>query len=235
MRLATLGMWLMAVSLVMLLVGTDAATATQAKVVRQGQAESRAVALTFDDGSNRAACARIARTLRAFDATGTFFVNGNYLKIEPSRWRKILRGQVVGNHTRSHRDLTTETDVVVRKQLLQNERLHESILGRPMLKVLRPPYGAHDRRVRRLAGELGYRYTVLWSVDTFDWKRTATVDSVIRRATRARPGSIILMHCSRSVTPAALPAIIRHYRGRGIELAGLDDVLGLKEASPVAR
>ena len=75
------------------------------------------------------------------------------------------RGQAVGNDTRSHRDLTTETDAVVRKQLLQNERLHESILGRPMLRVFRPPYGAHDRRVRRLAGELGYRYTVLWTVD----------------------------------------------------------------------
>lgn len=229
MRRATLGTWLMAVSLVMLLVGTDAATATQAKIVRQGQAESGAVALTFDDGADRGACARIARTLRAFDATGTFFVNGNNLKAAPSRWRQILRGQVVGNHTRSHRDLTAETDVKVRKQLLQNEWLHERILGRPMLKVFRPPYGAHDRRVRRLAGELDYRYTVLWTVDTFDWMPTATVDSVVRRATRARPGSIILMHCSRSVTPAALPAIIRHYRGRGIELAGLDEVLGMKD------
>lgn len=201
--------------------------------VSAGPRSTGAVALTFDDGYDRARCAAIAQTLRAYGATGTFFVNGNYLKEAPARWQQILGGQAIGNHTRSHRDLTLESDLVVRHQIAHNEALHERILGRPMLKVLRPPYGAHDTRVRRIAGELGYTHTVLWSVDSRDWRASATVRSIIARATGASPGSVILLHCGPSKTPRALPRIIRHYQARGIRLAGLDVVLGLHEVPSI--
>jgi peptidoglycan/xylan/chitin deacetylase (PgdA/CDA1 family) len=217
----------MACALALLPAAAVPASAERADVVRAGARDSGAVALTFDDGYDRDACASIARTLRAHGATGTFFVNGSRLKMAPDAWRDILEGQQVGNHTRSHRNLTRENDDVVRKQIWQNELLHERILGRPMLKVLRPPYGAHDRRVRAIAARLGYTHTVLWSVDTFDWRPSATVSSVISRGIGAPAGSIILMHCGPAVTPKALPRIIRHYQERGIELAGLDRVLGL--------
>ena len=199
--------------------------------VSAGRPSSGAVALTFDDGYSRSACAAISSTLRSFGVTGTFFVNGLHVAEAPSRWRTILRGHELGNHTRSHRRLTIESDAVVRQQIYQNEGLQERIVGQPMLKLLRPPYGAHDRRVRRLAGELGYLYTVLWSVDSRDWQRSATVRSIIGRATGAPPGSIILMHCGPRETPQALPAIIRHYRSRGIRLVGLATMLGLPPAT----
>jgi peptidoglycan/xylan/chitin deacetylase (PgdA/CDA1 family) len=204
---------------------------SEAVRVSAGSPSTRAVALTFDDGYDTQACASIARTLRAYGAVGTFFINGVHLQAEPRRWQQILRGHEVGNHTSSHRRLTGESDLVVRRQIMRNEALHERLLGRPMLKVLRPPYGAHDRRVRSIAGALGYRYTVLWSVDSRDWQSSATVRSIIDRASGARPGSIILMHCGPQETPAALASIIRHYRSRGIALAGLDVVLGLDPAA----
>ncbi len=197
-----------------------------AKIVRSGPRSSGAVALTFDDGYNAEACARIANTLRRNDAKGTFFINGNYLKAEPAKWKRILAGMPVGNHTRSHHDLTGEPHPVVIKQIRENEALHERILGRPMLKVLRPPYGAYGERVRRIAAQLGYDRIALWSVDTHDWKPTTSARAIVRRATGARPGSVILMHCARNATARALPSIIRHYRARGIELAGLGKVLG---------
>ena len=200
--------------------------------VTAGPRSTHAVALTFDDGYRRYACASIARTLRAYGATGTFFVNGVHLAAAPAVWRDILAGQQIGNHTRSHLRLTKESDQVVRRQIARNEALHEQILGRPMLKVLRPPYGAQDARIRRIAGELGYSRTVLWSVDTRDWQRSATVHSIIDRAIGAPPGSIILMHCGPEETPRALASIIAHYQARGITLAGLDVVLGLAGTAP---
>jgi peptidoglycan/xylan/chitin deacetylase (PgdA/CDA1 family) len=196
-----------------------------AKIIRRGPRSSGAVALTFDDGYNSRACASIARTLRERDAIGTFFINGIHLQRDPDKWRRILGDMPVGNHTRSHPFLTREPHPVVRRQIRDNETIHERVLGRPMLKVLRPPYGAHGPRVGRIATELGYDQVVLWSVDTHDWKRGTSARAIVRRATRASPGSIILMHCSRGATARALPAIIRHYRARGIELAGLDVVL----------
>ena len=111
-----------------------------------------AVALTFDDGWGEANCERITRTLRANDVSATFFINGVHLNAQPAFWRRILRGFPVGNHTTSHFDLVTQPDSVVRQQIARNEAIHERVLGRPMLKVLRPPYGSQDARVRRIAG-----------------------------------------------------------------------------------
>ena len=48
-----------------------------------------------------------------------------------------------------------------------------------MVKVLRPPYGASDQRVLRIAGELGYRYVLLWDVSAADTSPSATVSRVI--------------------------------------------------------
>jgi peptidoglycan/xylan/chitin deacetylase (PgdA/CDA1 family) len=94
-----------------------------------------------------------------------------------------------------------------------------------MLKVLRPPYGAYGQRIGRIAWQLGYEQVVMWNVDTGDWQATARAKRIIRRATDAPPGSIILMHCAHDATARALPAIIRHYQRRGIEVAGLSTVL----------
>jgi peptidoglycan/xylan/chitin deacetylase (PgdA/CDA1 family) len=199
--------------------------AGEAARVSSGARSSGAVALTFDDGYDRRACARIAQALRAHGARGTFFLNGVNLRRDPGAWRRILRGQAIGNHSWSHPDLTRAADAAVRAQILHNEAVQERILGRPMLKLLRPPYGAEDPRVRRIAGELGYRRTVLWSVDTGDWRSSATVRSIVDRAIGAPAGSIILMHCGPAETPLALPAIIRHYQSRGLALTGLGAVL----------
>ena len=211
----------------LVLFGALPTSAADARLVSSGSRHSGAVALTFDDGWNRSACARIGRTLRAHHATGTFFINGKHIRREPVKWRCILRKQQIGNHTRSHHDLTAQSTEVVRRQIRGNEAIHKRYLDRSMLKVFRPPYGAQNHRVRQIAAASGYRRTVLWNIDTRDWSSAATVSSVVSRAIGARPGSIILMHCARSVTPRALPAIIRHYQARGIKLVGLRRLLGL--------
>lgn len=200
-------------------------TLPSAKVVRKGPRSSGAVALTFDDGYNAKACGSIARTLRRNDAVGTFFINGQWVKREPNRWKRILEGMEVGNHTRSHPYLTKEPHPIVLNQIRSNEWIHEQALGRPMLKVLRPPYGAYGERVGRIAKQLGYDHVVMWNVDTGDWKPNAKPKRIVRTATGAAPGSIILMHCGSSATAKALPRIVRHYQRRGIELTGLSEVL----------
>lgn len=215
------------VALVLVLITSLPASAASSQVRTSGPRWTGAVALTFDDGISRSVCARIARTLRDRKAKGTFFINGTNLRRKPARWRRILRGHAIANHTLSHVDLTRASNATIRYQIHQNEVLHKRLLGRPTQKILRPPYGAYDSRVRSVAGSLGYRWLLLWNVDTLDWSYSASVSGIIARATGARPGSVILMHCSRRATADALPAIIRHYKARGIKLLGIRRVLGL--------
>jgi peptidoglycan/xylan/chitin deacetylase (PgdA/CDA1 family) len=64
-------------------------------------------------------------------------------------------------------------------------------------------------------------------VQPHDWSSRTTARQIVRRATGARPGSIILLHCRYSSTVKALPRVIRHYEARGIDLVGLDTLLDL--------
>ena len=202
-----------------------ASLAPEAIVVRKGPRSSGAVALTFDDGFDLEACASIADTLRANGAVGTFFINGIWIDEQPARWRDALEGMEFANHTRSHRNLADAPRGKITRQIDENEQIQERALGRPMLKVLRPPYGAQDRLVRQVAKELGYDVIALWSRDTQDWTASATVRSIVKRATGAPAGSVILMHCGPDATAKAMPKIVRYYQRQGIELAGLSTVL----------
>jgi len=141
-------------------------------------------------------------------------------------WRTIAARFAIGNHTRTHPDLTTIPDSRVIYQITTDEQIVEAITGRPMLKVLRPPYGAVDAHVRRLAAGLGYDNIVLWDVDSMD-SADASVAGVERNAERATNGSIILMHCGPSTTPIALPAIIRNLQSRGLGFVTIPTLLGL--------
>jgi peptidoglycan/xylan/chitin deacetylase (PgdA/CDA1 family) len=77
----------------------------------------------------------------------------------------------------------------------------------------------------------GYRYTVMWDVDTIDWLPVAdggptTAEIVTKVLTNAEGGSIVLMHLGGYNTLAALPAIIDGLRSRGFVFVTLSEMFG---------
>jgi peptidoglycan/xylan/chitin deacetylase (PgdA/CDA1 family) len=97
---------------------------------------------------------------------------------------------------------------------------------------MRPPYGAQDLETRQVAGRLGYDYTVMWDVDTIDWRPESeggptTDDLVARVAARAQGGSIVLMHLGGFNTLEALPGIVAGLRDRGLEPVTLARMFGV--------
>jgi peptidoglycan/xylan/chitin deacetylase (PgdA/CDA1 family) len=199
--------------------------AQASSVLTHGPRDRHWVALTFDDGWSADRCAQIANTLRARNVTATFLINGTIVRSAPKRWRAILRGFPVANHTLTHAWLTRSSEAEIRRQIVVNERVVERVLGRPMQRLLRPPYGAYDQRVLRLAGSLGYR-VVLWDTDSKDSAAVAST-TVVSNASRGINGSIVLMHCGPAVTPAVLGSIIGSYRARGFKFVDLAMMLGL--------
>mgnify|MGYP001820322894 FL=1 len=220
-------MRVLAMAVVLMLIAGLPALAAEGTIIKAASRSTGAVALTFDDGWNHRACTGIADILRARSVTATFFINGRELEKRPWKWKKILAGMPVGNHTYAHKRMTGLANDAIRRQLQRNENVHERLLGRPMLKLWRPPYGVYSDRVRRVAAEAGYRRMVLWNVQPHDWSPKTTTAQIVKRATGARRGSIILLHCRYGATVKALPRIIRHYKQRGIKLVGLDELLDL--------
>jgi peptidoglycan/xylan/chitin deacetylase (PgdA/CDA1 family) len=185
--------------------------------VTAGSSRRREVALTFDDGPGPLT-AELVHELRRLRVPGTFFVVGEQLNRYASVVRQEVRaGDVIGDHTENHAWLVRLPRA---KQLQQIRdcalRLRFNGAGLPVL--MRPPYGAVNRTTLAVARSLGM-LVVLWSVDTDDWRRPGTAVIVQRALEGARPGAIILMHDGggpRAQTLAAVPAIVRGLRRRGL-------------------
>ena len=175
------------------------------------------VALTFDDGPGPYT-QQLVHVLNEFGVKATFFVIGLEEQWFSEGTRLELRsGDVIGDHTETH------PMMALLSAHEQHEELFEQIarvelVGAPRPQLFRPPYGSFDattfKELRRL-----HLLMVLWSTDTSDYTKPG-VSTIVRSAlSGVHAGSIILMHDAggdRSETIAALPAIIRGLRKRGL-------------------
>ncbi|NLB23297.1 MAG: polysaccharide deacetylase family protein, partial [Clostridium sp.] len=67
-----------------------------------------------------------------------------------------------------HPYLTTLSDSSVAYELTRSRTIIKDTVG-TTATMIRPPYGDTSLRVERIAGENGYRYMVMWSIDTGDY------------------------------------------------------------------
>ena len=152
--------------------------------------------LTFDDGPHLRNTGTILDALGERGISAIFFVLGR--RARHAR-RIVLRrirdeGHWIGNHAFSHRDLTTLSEVEVRREITSTESAIAEFLGPG--KLFRPPYGASNAMVDRVVGELGYR-KILWDIDTLDWDARYQPFHWVRHAVdqiRRRERSVILAH-----------------------------------------
>jgi peptidoglycan/xylan/chitin deacetylase (PgdA/CDA1 family) len=128
--------------------------------------------------------------------------------------REISReGHEIANHGLYHGHPNKMGRTELQKLIVENARLLDEVTGEPPVKLFAPPYGEFNNEVLAVAGNLGYR-TILWTIDTVDWKRPAP-EVIIQRVTeRIEPGAIILMHPT-APTVEALSPIIKNLKEQG--------------------
>ena len=200
--------------------------AVPSEVVRSGSGNQKVVALTFDAGSDIGHTAEILDILKERKVKATFFLTGQWLQRFPDMARRITaEGHAVGNHSFSHPDFTTIGKEEMKLQLNNTNDLAKQHLGRGLQPFFRPPFGSYSAESLEVLGELGYRWTVMWTVDTLDWKSIPAGQIVDRAMSGVVPGGIILMHVgSGTETPKALPIIIDRIKNSGYGLVSLPEM-----------
>jgi peptidoglycan/xylan/chitin deacetylase (PgdA/CDA1 family) len=185
------------------------------------------IALTFDDGPSPVYTPQVLSILQHYKVHATFFCIGEWVQLYPGLVQETFRaGNVIGDHTWSHPDLTRLSPYAVRWQLSSASAAIQYAIGSPPV-LFRPPYGATDAAVVSVASQLGL-LQILWTVDPRDWSRPgvdAIVNIVLSHATN---GSIILMHDgggNRSETVLALPLIITALQQRGFSFVTVPQLL----------
>jgi peptidoglycan/xylan/chitin deacetylase (PgdA/CDA1 family) len=183
------------------------------------------VALTFDDGPSTRVTGRLLDVLVERRVPATFFVVGERVAAAPWLVRRAHRsGFVIANHSYRHEMLTRLSDDAVRSTLRATNRLLRDI-GVPAPRLMRPPYGLIDRRVRSVVEGLGMK-PVLWDVDVRDWEPATSTSIAARVLRKLRPdrSNVVLLHDGVMRSPTtlrAVPTIVREARQRGYCFAEL--------------
>jgi peptidoglycan/xylan/chitin deacetylase (PgdA/CDA1 family) len=193
------------------------------------------VAITFDDGPHGGQTPRLLKMLKDRGIKATFFVVGQCVAESPEVAKQIVtEGHEIANHSWSHPQLTTLSESSVRDQIDRTHNVIKQTTGvTPAL--LRPPYGSFTTRQRAWANSVwGYK-TILWDVDSLDWKHRspAKTESIILSQTKK--GSIILCHDIHKTTVDAMPATLDALRAKGFKFVTVTELLNMHSESAVKK
>lgn len=185
---------------------------------------ARVVALTFDAGSDLGNATLVLDILSEAGISASFGITGAFAEAHPDTVARMAReGHVVMNHTYSHRSFTgtSATDVLLdtvgrQHDLRRADEVLAPLVGSSTVPFWRPPFGDYDAGVLRDAGAVGYRFTIMWTVDSLGWQGLTAGDIAARVLGSTEPGAIVLMHVgSQSADAQALPAVIDGLRASG--------------------
>jgi len=139
----------------------------------------------------------------------------------------------LGNHSYTHTDFRKLTASQMRTELSRTEDAVEPWCAQDLKPFFRPPNGGHDTETLATVGAAGYRWTVLWEIDTIDWRPIVndppgpTAEQIVAKVLgNAQAGSIVLMHLGGYETFEALPEVVGGLRSAGYDLVNLDELLG---------
>ncbi|MEU3997707.1 polysaccharide deacetylase family protein [Streptomyces fungicidicus] len=207
----------------------------------------RTVALTFDadmtaDQGPRAAAGehfdhpRLIGTLRALKVPATVFMTGRWAEEYPDQARSLGRDPLfeVANHSYSHYAFTGDCyglpTVPAGRMRADVERAYTAFreAGVPDAKpYFRFPGGCYDRAALRALTPAGVT-AVQWDVVGGDAFAT-DADAVARQVLDGvRPGSVVVLHCTRSAAPAterAVRTIVPELRRQGYRFVKVSELI----------
>ena len=192
-----------------------------------GNNDEKKVYLTFDAGYDNGNLIKILDILDDKEVEGTFFVTGDFL----NRFSELTieinkRGHIVGNHTWSHKNITSLSKDEIENELLKVENKYYELTGEKLNKYFRPPAGVFNKNSLNVIKDNGYT-TLFWSIAYKDWDTNnqsnidVSVNSVIDNL---HNGAIILLHTVSDSNVLALPIIIDKIREEGYEISSINEL-----------
>lgn len=185
------------------------------------------IALTFDDGPNENTL-RILEILKKHDAKAAFFCIGKNIEKHPEILRQIVSdGHLIGNHSYSHShffDFYGKERIV--QELRETDKLILEITGKKP-HFFRPPYGVTNPSIRR-ALDVTKHLTIGWNIRSMDGVSKNTEAIFNRIAKRLSPGSVVLLHDTRTQTARVLEQLLLTLAEKNYKVLPIDQLLERK-------
>lgn len=169
------------------------------------------------------------KTLDDEHVKATFFFDGKWLKSHIETAKEIQkRGHQLENHAYSHKNMSQISNADQHQEILKTKTLLEENLGITN-QWFAPPSGDFNMDTVKIAHQLGLK-TVLWTLDTVDWRKPSPSSIVQKIGQQAGPGTLILMHPTSS-SSQALKGMIRAIKNRGLSLGTINETLSSNRVS----
>lgn len=162
-------------------------------------------------------------TLDEAKVQATFFLDGSWLKKNGELAAEIKRrGHQIENHAYSHPNMSQLESTRARLEIAKTKELLKEKLDVEN-RWFAPPSGDYNMQTVKLAAEQGLK-TVLWTLDTVDWRNPPASGIISKIGSKVEPGSLILMHPTAS-SRDALAGMIQAIRSKGLRLGTVEQTL----------
>lgn len=165
----------------------------------------------------------LLKIMKEHDVKSTFFLDGSWVKSNPKIARMILEeGHEIGNHAYSHPDMKQLSSARIREEISKtNDVIYATLEVTP--KYFAPPSGSFRQEVVDIAAEYQMK-TIMWSVDTIDWRKPEPHTMVQNVLEKVHPGAMILMHPTSS-TAAGMEQLILGIKSKGYHIGTVSQLM----------
>ncbi|MEN6566552.1 MAG: polysaccharide deacetylase family sporulation protein PdaB [Veillonellales bacterium] len=188
--------------------------------------DQKVVALTFDHSWGNKFTPSILDTLQKNNTKVTFFIMGPWAQKYPEvAKRMVADGHEIASHGYRHENYGDMPAEWVREDIQKAHNQIREVTGREPT-LLRPPNGHYSQQSLKVTDELGYK-TIIWNVDSLDWKNPGRDVIISRVMKRIKPGAIILLHASDTPvqTADALPLLLERIKAEGYQIVTVSELL----------
>lgn len=194
-------------------------------VDRNASEEDKVIYLTFDAGYENGNVEKILDALKAHNASGAFFVLSNLIKRCPDLVKRMKEdGNLVCNHTASHKDMTRVKDLKSFKEELDKlNTMYNELTGLELDKFYRPPEGRFSEENLKFADDIGYK-TIFWSFAYADWDNNKQPDpdkAFEKIMAHTHNGMVILLHPTSATNAAIMDRLLTAWEKDGYRFGSL--------------
>ncbi|RKQ37528.1 polysaccharide deacetylase family protein [Oceanobacillus halophilus] len=165
----------------------------------------------------------ILKALHDNNVKATFFIEGKWAKDNAELVKMIdEQGHIIGNHAYNHPDMSRLSNQKIVEQISQTNEILTAITDKTP-KWFAPPSGNYSEQVVQTASNLQME-TILWTVDTIDWKNPSVNVMINRVNGKIHPGATILMHPTSAIAKG-MDGLIKNIKENGYQIGTIEKLL----------
>lgn len=193
----------------------------------RGNPDKPMVAFTINVAWGNEYVPQILETLKKHHAEATFFLEGRWVKNNPSVAQLIKSAkQEIGNHSYTHPDMARLGTDSINTELQKTNSIILATTNNKKVEWFAPPSGSYRDEVVKIASQLGMR-TIMWTADTIDWQNPPKEVLINRVMKKLENGTIVLMHPTSS-TADSLDELLTKIEATGRKVVNISTLLDEK-------